>query len=320
MSDLRVGQTQTAFVIHPINFSLMETEDAFSADIKQTANAIWQHVISVKSVRRRDGVVEVFSIEELERSILQAFFQAGREDEFSVRTITEQTLERLQKRFNGVEVPTTIQIRECVSAIMAEHGLTEVAHQYKEYASVPFHERPFPIHPSPPSPMSIPVYQPPAAGETYVPRRRRLNDERKALTHKFQVGAHEGYITVGLYDDGQPGEIFLRMSKEGSIMSGLMDAFATAISIGLQYGVPLKVLVNKFAQARFEPNGPTQNPNIPMATSIVDYIFRWLALKFLTPEERQSVGIFAGENHQAESYIDIQNVDGSRQSKLLDPI
>ncbi len=122
-------------------------------------------------------------------------------------------------------------------------------------------------------------------------RRRRLPDERRSITHKFEIGPHQGYLTVGLYDDGTPGEIFLTMSKEGSVLSGLVDAFATSISIGLQYGVPLKVFVAKFAHMRFEPAGDTKNPNIPVATSIVDYVFRWLALKFLTPEERQALGI-----------------------------
>ena len=99
-------------------------------------------------------------------------------------------------------------------------------------------------------------------------RRRRLSDERRSLTHKFAVGAHEGYITVGLYDDGTPGEIFVTMAKEGSVISGLMDSFATAISIGLQYGVPLEVLVNKFVHMRFEPSGYTNNPQIRIAKSI----------------------------------------------------
>ena len=133
--------------------------------------------------------------------------------------------------------------------------------------------------------------RPQSTQDTYIARRRRLPDERRSITHKFQIGKHQGYINVGLYDDGNPGEVFLTMSKEGSVISGLVDAFATSISIGLQYGVPLKVFVNKFAHMRFEPSGETQNPNLPVATSIVDYIFRWLALKFLTPEERQAVGI-----------------------------
>lgn len=117
------------------------------------------------------------------------------------------------------------------------------------------------------------------------PRRHRLPDERQSVTHKFSVGGHEGYITVGLYEDGQPGEVFITMSKEGSTISGFMDAFATATSLSLQYGVPLHVLTNKFSHMRFEPSGFTGNKQIPIAKSIIDYIFRWLALKFLPAEE-----------------------------------
>ncbi len=118
------------------------------------------------------------------------------------------------------------------------------------------------------------------------PYRRRLPDERPAITHKFSIAGHEGYITVGMFEDGTPGEIFIVMAKEGSIISGLMDAFATAISMTLQYGVPLKVLVDKFSHVRFEPSGFTGNKDIPIAKSVLDYIFRWLALKFLPEEER----------------------------------
>jgi len=121
--------------------------------------------------------------------------------------------------------------------------------------------------------------------------RHKLPDERRALTHKFSVNGHEGYITVGLYEDGQPGEIFLVMAKEGSTISGLMDAFATSISLALQYGVPLKALVEKFSHTRFEPSGFTKNPEIPIAKSISDYIFRWLGSKFLSTEEKQALGI-----------------------------
>jgi len=129
----------------------------------------------------------------------------------------------------------------------------------------------------------------PAAAQTvekvvYRPVRRKLPDERKAITHKFSIGGHEGYITVGMYDDGAPGEIFITMAKEGSTISGLMDAFATAISFNLQYGVPLKFLVDKFAHVRFEPSGWTGNQQIPYAKSIMDYIFRWLGARFLGPE------------------------------------
>ncbi|SPF34413.1 Vitamin B12-dependent ribonucleotide reductase [Candidatus Sulfopaludibacter sp. SbA4] len=118
----------------------------------------------------------------------------------------------------------------------------------------------------------------------YRPIRRKLPDERRSITHKFSIGGHEGYITVGMYDDGAPGEIFITMAKEGSTISGLMDAFATAVSFNLQYGVPIKFLVDKFAHVRFEPSGWTGNQQIPYAKSIMDYIFRWLGAKFLSPE------------------------------------
>jgi ribonucleoside-diphosphate reductase alpha chain len=125
----------------------------------------------------------------------------------------------------------------------------------------------------------------------FKPVRRKLPSVRRALTHKFSIGGHEGYITVGMYDDGQPGEIFLVMAKEGSAISGLMDSFATAISLALQYGVPLRVLIDKFSHVRFEPSGHTGNPEIPFAKSIVDYIFRWLASKFLSTEEQLQTGV-----------------------------
>ncbi len=123
------------------------------------------------------------------------------------------------------------------------------------------------------------------------PARRRLPDEREAITHKFSIAGHEGYVTVGKYEDGTPGELFVVMSKEGSVVSGLLDSFATAVSLALQYGVPLKVLIDKFSHSRYEPSGFTTNPQIRMAKSITDYIFRWLALKFLPGEEaRAAVG------------------------------
>jgi ribonucleoside-diphosphate reductase alpha chain len=119
----------------------------------------------------------------------------------------------------------------------------------------------------------------------YRPVRRKLPIERHAWTHKFSVGGHDGYVTVGLYDDGNPGEIFIVMAKEGSTISGLMDAFATAVSLALQYGVPMNILTKKFCHMRFEPSGFTGNPDIPIAKSILDYIFRWLELKFCQKEE-----------------------------------
>lgn len=113
------------------------------------------------------------------------------------------------------------------------------------------------------------------------PRRERLPDTRTSVTHKFNLAGHEGYVTVGLYPDGRPGELFITMAKEGSTVGGLMDAFGTAISISLQYGVPLEALVNKFSHMRFEPMGHTTNPDIRIAKSLVDYIFRWLGITFL---------------------------------------
>ncbi len=113
------------------------------------------------------------------------------------------------------------------------------------------------------------------------PVRRRLPETRRAITHKFDIAGHEGYLTVGLFEDGQPGELFITMAKEGSTIGGLMDAIATLTSIALQYGVPLETLVKKFSHQRFEPSGFTKNPEIPVASSITDYVFRWMALQFL---------------------------------------
>jgi ribonucleoside-diphosphate reductase alpha chain len=124
-----------------------------------------------------------------------------------------------------------------------------------------------------------------------TPVRRKLPDERQAITHKFDIAGHEGYITVGLFEDGQPGEIFLVMAKEGSTISGFADAFAQAISYALQYGVPLQALVDKFSHVRFEPSGMTKNPDVRFAKSIVDYIFRWMATKFLSPEAQFRAGV-----------------------------
>jgi ribonucleoside-diphosphate reductase alpha chain len=150
--------------------------------------------------------------------------------------------------------------------------------------------------PGPESPAPSPQTLVPSA--TPKPYRRKLPDERNANTHKFSVGAHEGYLTVGLYDEGQPGEIFITMAKEGSTVSGLMDSFATAVSLALQYGVPLRVLCDKFSHMRFEPSGWTNNPKIHFAKSIMDYIFRWLAYKFLPkdaqPQEDASVASLNG--------------------------
>ena len=131
---------------------------------------------------------------------------------------------------------------------------------------------------------------------TAVPRRERLPDTRKSVTHKFNVAGHEGYITVGLYNDGRPGELFITMAKEGSTIGGLMDSFGTAVSMSLQYGVPLEVYVNKFSHTRFEPMGHTKNPDIRIAKSIVDYIFRWLGITFLPGYREAMLGHAAVED------------------------
>lgn len=120
--------------------------------------------------------------------------------------------------------------------------------------------------------------------------RKRLPDERRSVTHKFTVDDTEGYLIVGLYEDGTPGELFVNISKQGSTIRGLIDAFAVSISMNLQYGVPLEDLVRKFKSGRFEPYGRTKNKKIPQATSLLDYIFRWMALRFEEKDEVQTKG------------------------------
>jgi ribonucleoside-diphosphate reductase alpha chain len=137
---------------------------------------------------------------------------------------------------------------------------------------------------------SLDAQQPPRAV------RHRLPSERASVTHKFSIAGHEGYITVGLYPNGSPGEIFIRMAKEGSTVSGLMDSFATAVSLSLQHGVPLRVLCEKFAHTRFEPSGWTGNEQIGYAKSVMDYLFRWMQLRFLSG---QQLDLFAGLTPQA---------------------
>ena len=150
------------------------------------------------------------------------------------------------------------------------------------------------------------------------PRRRKLPDERKALTHKFSIAGHDGYLTVGLYEDGKPGEVFLKMAKEGSTISGLMDTVAIMTSIALQYGVPIKALVDKFSHTRFEPSGFTPNAEIPYAKSVMDYVFRWLGLAFLTGEsevedaqEADEVGLSAVPTPRGGSRPDVPSLEGA---------
>jgi ribonucleoside-diphosphate reductase alpha chain len=123
------------------------------------------------------------------------------------------------------------------------------------------------------------------------PVRRRLPADRHAICHKFDIAGHEGYIHVGFFEDGMPGEIFIKMAKEGSTISGLMDTVGVLTSMALQYGVPLEVLVSKFSHVRFEPSGFTKNPDIPMAKSLIDYTFRFLGSRFLSGDQRMAVGL-----------------------------
>jgi ribonucleoside-diphosphate reductase alpha chain len=133
------------------------------------------------------------------------------------------------------------------------------------------------------------------AGAAPKPVRRKMSDTRSSVTHKFSIEGHDGYITVGLYDDGTPGEIFLSMAKQGSTVSGLMEAFGRAVSYALQYGVPMQDLVRNFSHMRFEPMGRTENRDIPVAQSIIDYVFRWLASRYMSPEEAYEVGVMTPE-------------------------
>ena len=148
------------------------------------------------------------------------------------------------------------------------------------------------------------------------PRRERLSDTRQSITHKFNVSGHEGYITVGLFDDGRPGELFITMAKEGSTIGGLMDCFGTATSMSLQYGVPLEVLVNKFSHTRFEPMGHTTNPEIRIAKSVVDYIFRWMGITFLPGFREATNGLPPTQEStvnesEPESAISAKQVNGN---------
>jgi ribonucleoside-diphosphate reductase alpha chain len=146
--------------------------------------------------------------------------------------------------------------------------------------------------------------------------RHKLQEERASITHKFKVGDHEGYVTVGLYPNGDPGELFVTMAKEGSTVSGLMDSFALAVSIALQHGVPLKLFCEKFAHTRFEPSGWSGNADIGYAKSIMDYIFRWLQLRFLTGQQQMLFESFRPKlsaiSSQPSEIGDINGVMGSR--------
>jgi ribonucleoside-diphosphate reductase alpha chain len=146
-------------------------------------------------------------------------------------------------------------------------------------------------------------------------QRRKLPDERKSITHKFSIGGHEGYIIVGMYEEGVPGEIFIKMAKEGSTLSGFMDGLALSISIGLQYGVPLKALVDKLTNTRFEPSGFTENPSIRYASSVLDYIARWLGGKFLSSEYLKPRAVSSDQN-MIRSAISLPAVNAENRTPI----
>src|SRR5205814_4280867 len=147
-----------------------------------------------------------------------------------------------------------------------------------------------------------------AAPPVPLTQRRRLPEDRVEVGRKFRVGDYEGYIHVGLYEDGTPGDIFVDIAKEGTALAGLMNSFMIAVSIGLQYGVPLEVWVSKFAHMRFEPSGPSNDPDIRVAKSIVDYVFRWMGKKFLSADQQEVVGILSAE---IKARLALRCADGS---------
>ncbi|MGI9113094.1 MAG: vitamin B12-dependent ribonucleotide reductase, partial [Gaiellaceae bacterium] len=142
------------------------------------------------------------------------------------------------------------------------------------------------------APTLVPLALAPVAAQ---PKRRRLPDDRVEVGRKFKVGEYEGYIHVGLFEDGTPGDIFVDIAKEGTTLAGLMNSFMISVSLGLQYGVPLEVYVSKFSHMRFEPSGLTNDADIRVAKSIVDYIFRWMGKKFLTTDQQEEAGILSPE-------------------------
>jgi ribonucleoside-diphosphate reductase alpha chain len=176
----------------------------------------------------------------------------------------------------------------------------------------------------PPAPAAA---APAPARPGYQPRRERLPDTRHSMTHKFDIQGHEGYLTVGFFEDGRPGELFITMAKEGSTIGGLMDTIGTLVSMCLQYGVPLEVLVNKFAHSRFEPSGFTRNPDIPIAKSLADYIFRWLGIQFVPgyraanapnrSEYDESAAVSGGEEPVAPT-APLIKINGKRKATAVD--
>ena len=226
------------------------------------------YLTSIKQLRNHEGVIESFDPARLEQSIRSAFITSGiggAKNEQIVLHLTDEAVVRLTLSCDGQTIPDVQQLRDEVYSVLLDNNLPLVASSYAAMTQ----DLSRPLQSEPAKKVGPPVSV-----------RRRLPDERQSVTHKFQIGSHKGYVTVGLYEDGSPGEIFISMSKDGSTISGLLDALATSVSIGLQYGVPLRTLVEKFSHVQFDPSGFTENPNIRFAKSVVDYIFRWISMKF----------------------------------------
>ena len=224
---------------------------------------------TVKAVTGADGRSEPFEPSRLEQSIRDAFVAAGisgEQNEQMVLHVTDEAVAKITFAY-GDQAPDRHEVRHLVHSVLLDNNLTMVASAYL-------------LRTEGPRPMVVDGTPMPGKKGPPLASRRRLPNERQSITHKFQIGSHRGYITVGLYEDGSPGEIFIRMSKEGSTMAGLLDSLATSVSIALQHGVPLRVLVDKFSHVHFEPSGFTEHQNIRYAKSVVDYIFRWCATKF----------------------------------------
>jgi ribonucleoside-diphosphate reductase alpha chain len=160
---------------------------------------------------------------------------------------------------------------------------------------------------------TLAVGTPGAPPPVAAPRRRRLPEDRTEIGRKFRVGDYEGYIHVGLFEDGTPGDIFVDIAKEGTTLAGLMNSFMISVSLGLQYGVPLEVYVSKFSHMRFEPSGPTNDPDIRVAKSLVDYIFRWMGKKFLSTDQQEELGILSPEVRArlAQAYRALEGAPGA---------
>ncbi len=272
-------------------------------------DSVRAYLTSVKQIHLSDGLLEDFNPARFERSIRYAFNLTGfasEKDEPVILHVTDEAIAKLTLLFDGRMIPDTVELGEIIVEILLDHNLPLVAKSYIEI-----------IKSSSLSKGAFLVDKPKFLGNGHqrnvLPNavRRRLPDERSSITHTFQIGPHKGCLTVSLYEDGSPGEIFISMSEDGSTIAGLLDALATSVSIGLQFGIPLRTLVEKFSHVHFDPSGFTENLNIRTAESIVDYIFRWLGSEFSeTMSSRTIIDDNKGEVAISES-SDVERLLGS---------